>query len=337
MLNLKNLIAIITLWILISSCTVLPNYFGNTKTNQWMGQNKSLIESKNLSQITIPGSYVSGSYAINKNSEICRGELISNSNNAQLYKLLTDSESFNNKQIANSFITTKHSISKQLERGIRYFDLPLCAQKDQIFTSNIYTGDTFDNINKQIISFLNKHPYEIIIIDLDNNLWDENGKMSSQNINLVYQNIIDTYGNLIIKKSNTHSFNIGNIMKQSARVFIITNNPLLYKYNEIWHKDQLFVEISSKHWATIKKLTNLQIALETIPELESENKFTITPIYSYYDTSIISLDEINNQFNNQLIADYLLTLPESSVLNIIVSDGRNIDAVTKFATRNFND
>ncbi|MDD3266174.1 MAG: hypothetical protein PHC75_03220 [Burkholderiales bacterium] len=337
MLNLKNLLSIITLWIIISSCTVLPDYFGNTKTNQWMGQNKSLIESKNLSQITIPGTYASGSYTINKYSQICHGELISDNNNAQIYKLLSENESLNMQQLTNAFVTIKYPLSKQLDRGVRYFNLSLCIQNDQIFTSNMYLGETFNNINKQILKFLSKHPKEIIIIDLDDNLWDEKGLMSEQNIDIIYQNIIDNYDSFIIKKSATTSFNIGNIMKQNSRILIASNNPSLYKHDEIWHKDKLFVETSSKHWATIKKLTNLQIALETIPNLESSNNFTLTPIYSYYDPSLTSVDEINNQFNNQLIADYLLILPESANFNIIVGDGHSIDAITKFATRNFND
>lgn len=337
MFKFNNLTSILASWLMISSCTVLPNYFGNTKTNQWMGQNRLEIESKSLSQITIPGSYASGSYNINDYSEICQGELISNNNNAQIYRLLYTNESANIQQVTNHFISTKRSISKQLDQGIRYFDLSLCMQNEQIFTSNLYLSDTFDNINEQILYFLEKHPNEIIILDLDDNLWDENGKMSIAHTNVLYQNIINSYANLILKKSTTNSLNIGEILKQNGRILITTNKPSLYIHDEIWHKDKLFVEISSKHWAIIKKLDNLQTTLETISNLENNNKFTITPIYSYYNPLIVSLDEINNQFNNQLIADYLLTLPESANFNIIVSDGRNVDAVTKFATRNFDD
>lgn len=333
MRNSNILLAILASYI-ISSCASLPGYSDNTKTNQWMNQNKNAIANKSLTQITIPGSYAANSYAITTTSPICHGEMLSNNNNAQIYRLLSQNESISLVQKAQIFRNNNNDIRTQLEQGVRYLEIPLCLEESQIFTSNLYITDTFDKVNQQILDFLNQHPNEIIIIDLSD-IWDDNGYASTKNIEKVYQQIISTYNKLLIKKSTTNSFNINNLMQKYGRIMLISNQQALTKTDEVWNKNSLFNEISPKHWATIKKLTNLQIALETQEENSSANKFTITPIYSLFDPEITSAEEINDKSNDGLVADYLFSLPESADFNIIVSDGRHIEAVSKFATRNF--
>ncbi len=315
--NLALLITGIVLIGSVSSCSSInhPEY--------WMTQNKSKIIDRHISDIKIPGSYRANAYNITGKESICLGET-NQDNSSSLHtiaQVMTNQNEPSSGGITQFIKYLNHqntNIFTQLSDGMRYLDISICYQNNTFYTSDYYLTDSLAKISEQVNKFINKHPYELIILDLDN-VWDQNGEINDQNAKSLIAQLQNEFGSRIIPNNKT-PLTFRNIWKDKQNILIMSNHINLYQSDIIWNKAQLVNLDIEPEFATIKKLTNMQLG---ITELESTNaaKLNIFPVYTKFNLTQNSVDEINYfHFNSNLIIDYLYSLPESNPINIIVAD-----------------
>lgn len=316
--------------------------FGCSSTqdnSRWMSQNKSALGNKTLGQITIPGSHFANAYELNSSLPICKGETLASSQttNAKIIMLNGHVVESSADEFVTYLNTQDENIYQQLNSGIRYLEIQVCLQDNIFYTSNYFIGDNLNNIITQINHFLNENPDEIILLDLDNNVRDETGFLGNHGAKQLNALFTQSFKDRLITKTeinDIHKQQLKQIWQTKGRVLIISSNPTLISDN-IWDKNSLVGLDATPRWTTIKKLTNIQIAVD---ELQESNiaYMSIIPIYSRFDPERNTPQEIGNNFNNHLIVDYLYTFPESTPLNILVSEGQFNYDIVKFSLRGFN-
>lgn len=332
---IKNNAALLATLALVSGCSSI----GKNNSN-WMSQNKSQLDNKTLGQIIIPGTHYSNAYGINNTLPICKGETNpkSMSRNAKVAKVEKQSKDLNHDDFIEYLNTQDTDIYHQLNSGIRYLEMQICMQNDSFYTSNYYIGASLTDIIQQINKFIAENPNEILIIDLDNNTRDENGFINETHSLELDTIIKKSFNKLLITKSkhsDIKTLKINKILHSSSRIIVMSSNPNLFKYDEIWDKNNLVRISASPTWTTIKKLTNIQLTVNQI-ESSNESGLTIIPIYSSFNPEKNTTQEIGNNFNNHLIMDYLYTFPESTPINIVVGELRFNKDIVKFSQKSFN-
>lgn len=314
----------------------------STKDNsKWMTQNKSTLETKTLGQITIPGSHFANAYNMSSTQAVCRGETVLNAQSMNA-KIIALNHNFT-ESVSNEFITylntQDENIYQQLSSGIRYLELQICQQDNSFYTSNYFLGDILANVIAQINSFMAENPDEIIILDLDNNVRDENGFIAGKNAKQLISTLKQSFSEHLItseKINNIQKDSLKHIWSSKERILIMSSNPALIDNETIWDKNQVIALNYKPRWTTIKKLTSIQIAVDDLQESPTHG-MSIIPIYSLFNPERNTPQEIGNNFNNHLIIDYLYTFPESTPINILVSEGQFNYDIVKFSLRTFND
>ena len=282
---------------LISSCA--------NNTSRWMLDSKSSIQKKHITKIIIPGSHIANGYSVTSNNPICIGEISPQSytNNGiisqNLLKYGNTSDSIQQLFI-DQLNTQEVDINTQLKYGIRYLDIQVCLQNNVFYTSNLYLTDTFNDVTHQIKSFLSSNPSEIVILDLDNNLRAEYGYLNESDIAQLHNNLVDTFGSLIIPKSESSS-NIGQLQNKHYQLIILSSNPILSTYPDIWDKNQS-VEATETQASTIQTLSILETSLSNN---QSEDKFSILPSYSEIRTETLLSDKNDSDADQDIILSYL--------------------------------
>ena len=285
--------------ILISGCA------SNSAT--WMQDSSSYISNKKITDLTIPGAHIANAYDINKKSMLCKGEILpqSYSNNGQIYLQVSNESDSEDKQ--NLFLaqlnTQDNDIAYQLQKGMRYLELQICAQSQEFYTSNVYLTENFADIAEQINRFTIGHPDEIIILDFDNNLRSESGYMTPAEIGRFHDYLTRLFGTAIVPKNKMYQ-TISELQNQHYQIIILSSNPTLISYPDIWDKNQIANSIDAQS-ATIKKLSLLEMVLGGNTQL-SHNKINILPIYP--DLKIDDLTEETNedsQADQSILMNYL--------------------------------
>jgi hypothetical protein len=270
---------------------------------RWMQDSKNDISNKNVTQLIIPGSHIANGYGISSNDKMCLGEIESQSysNNGAIQQTLSkeSTDEINQQLFIDELNTQNFDVSKQLNHGIRYLDIQICRQNDVFYTSNLYLTDKFEDIAEQIKSFLLAHPLEIVILDLDNNLRGEYGYLNQTDIKKLHDYLKYTFGEMIVPKTQLLS-TVSQLQNQHFQLIILSSNPILNSYSDIWDKNQTTFLIDSQS-ATIKKLGLLETLLN---DNKTENKLTILPIYS--DIRIENLrDNDDSEADQAILLNYL--------------------------------
>ncbi len=311
--------------------------------SHWMNDSYSKIKDNSIFNVTIPGSYISNAYNITKNSSICLGEvsLQSLSENSLIYqKLISSNDESKLEYFYNKLNVQDSDILSQLNSGIRYFDIRICKQINKYYTSNFYLTDNLDSIIQNIVNFLQSNDKEIVLIDFDNNLRSEIGYMDENEINAFYIYLKNSLNNLIVTKSMMN-YKIEDLIKSNKRVILISSNPTLKSYDEVWDRD-IIVNYPSPPNIMIKELTLIKNSLNLSYKI-NEPIFNIIPVYS--EISISTLTDTIDEYQKSLITDTLKqnikTMPaiivtdknlSSRLINIItsVSKIKNSNLLSKF-------
>ena len=186
--------------ILISGCA------SNSAT--WMQNSSSYISNKKITDLTIPGAHIANAYDITKSNMLCNGEILPQSytNNGQIYLQIKNESS--NADIQNLFLaqlnTQDNDIAYQLQKGMRYLELQICAQSQEFYTANLYLTENFADIAEQINRFTIGHPEEIIILDFDNNLRSESGYMTAPEIGRFHNYLTRLFDKAIVPKNKMY-------------------------------------------------------------------------------------------------------------------------------------
>ncbi|GEM_PF-4884392 len=207
--------------------------------SQWMNLINDKMQ-KPLNKLYITGTHDSGTYAI-KNSSAYSPD------SYNVWKNMggDTASQFN----ANWGHTQDSSIKEQLESGIRYFDLRLCAdgvEVDDISTCHSQYGETLKNVVSSVKEFLQQknHQNEIIILDI-NHWYNQHNKnlvsMKKNALDYVNQELIpwiaprrDANGqDLYTPSTAMSSFLAKKVQVIIASTSIPENTDK--NYNFVWH------------------------------------------------------------------------------------------------------
>lgn len=116
----------------------------------WMGNMKDQLQNKSLSTLALPGTH--DSLTNDLSTSLCEA----------------DPDSAWYKKFGMGFAKAQYlDMSQQLNRGIRYFDIRLCHQNGKNYISHtLLSKKSFEASLMQLDSFLNEHPQEMVILDL---------------------------------------------------------------------------------------------------------------------------------------------------------------------------
>ncbi len=314
--KLKKLSTLATALLLVACSS------NNTLNSSWMKDNQNKIAAKHLYQITIPGTHFANAYGIAPSSQVCIGETLpdSISDNAIIAAKIGTESSTLKTNFINYLNTQTNNVYGQLRNGERYLEISICTQKAIYYTSNYYLTDPFNDITNQIKEFIGENPDEIIILDFDNNLRDDYGYMSDNEINNFHNYLQMTFGSYLTPKQDWQQLTFEKLWSTKHRIILFSSNPVLKRYYDVWDKDQVFAYQMEPKYALIKKLTAIQQSLPHAAMAESSGLFSAVSAYSYFNPELNDLMQLNSLSDDHLILDYLNTLPKNTPLNIIVSD-----------------
>jgi hypothetical protein len=312
---LKKILYLLPLIIIIAGCA---------SNSSWMKDDSRYIDNKTIGELSVPGAHLANAYKIKGNESFCIGEMIESKNmsaNALLRQNLINSGHYNQESFVKYLNTQKEDITEQLTDGVRYLELQVCKQNDIYYTSNIYLTDTLDNIITQIDSFVDSHVNEIVIIDLDNNLWAESGPMNIQDATLVYNHIIGIIGHNFIPKSMSYN-TISQLKDARKLVVLMSSNPQLASFPFVWDKTQVALTAPAQY-STIQKISAIQNIFD---QPENSHTLSIIPLYSVLPEYGIDNGISNTNNDDPIILNFL----NQSIVNhamIIVTDHQHLNSV----------
>lgn len=330
---MKNNLAKKTLHIL-STCVaaVIIASCANPKSS-WMEDNYQAINSKTISQITMPGSHIANAYNINSGNVVCKGEIVPNSlsSNAQLQHYITSQSTLDQELFLSYLNTQDNDVYHQLKNGIRYLEFQICKQDGHYYTSNYYLTGSLAIIADQIKDFLEHHSQEIVILDFDNNLWNENGYMDGVDLATFYNNLEKTFGSSITPKDKAN-LTIGELKNQHYQIILMSSNPILNSYPNVWDKSKIAIAPPAEY-STIKKITTLQDLIGN-NESKADNKLAILPVYSKFSLGATNSSFSKTDEDDWIISNYL----QNNIKNrptIIVIDNGATNSITNIALPDF--
>jgi len=121
----------------------------------WMARNATLLQERPLATVVLPGSHDAASYSLGRNSPVCAART---NRFAGLAAFLA----------APRARTQEVSLLAQLEGGVRYLDLRVCAVPGaprRFFVHHTFLGAPLDEALKQIDVFSRAHPRELLLLD----------------------------------------------------------------------------------------------------------------------------------------------------------------------------
>lgn len=297
----------------------------------WMRDNSRYIDTKTIAEITIPGSHLANSYSVTLGMPLCMGEVIESTDmsvNGKLWYNSVLTNRFNQESFINYLNTQDTNIRQQLNSGIRYLELQVCQQNFNTYTSNVYLTALLDDITKQIKDFIDTHSEEIVIIDVDNNLWADYGRMKRDDIDKLYQYLVNTFANSLAPKTMRTSA-ISEFKNSGKQIILLSSNMYLASYPFVWDKREAAIT-GNAEYSTIKKLQLMQNALQVA---NNARIISIVPFYSAlpYDNYSNSITTTNE--DDDIVLNYLIETLDKHAL-IVVTDRRSGGQITKISILN---
>jgi hypothetical protein len=122
--------------------------------SDWMARNHALLEQRPLASLVLPGSHDAASYSLGRSSSVCPARAHPLANLASFLA-------------APRARTQEVSITAQLEAGVRYLDLRVCAVPgpSRFFVHHTFLGASLDEVLEQIDGFSRAHPREVLLLD----------------------------------------------------------------------------------------------------------------------------------------------------------------------------
>lgn len=304
---------------------------GCATNSTWMKDNRRFIDDKTIGDLTIPGTHLANAYSIKATESVCVGESIDSKNmstNATLRQNMITANHYNQESFIAYLNTQKEDIAHQLNDGIRYLELQVCLHHQTLYTSNIYLTDQLDNILNQINDFVESHLEEIVIIDLDNNLWADYGAMNAVDATLLYNHMITIIGHSLVPKSMRYN-TVDQLKTAHKQIILISSNPQLASFQFVWDKAQMTVTAPAQY-STIQKISAIQ---NIYAQPENSNTISIIPLYSVLPAYNIESEISNTNNDDPLILNYLSqTLADHAI--IIVTDYKHMDSVIDLTVPN---
>jgi hypothetical protein len=151
------------------------------REDDWMGKNSNAIANKPINSVIIPGSHDTGTFGINKRSQITPDI-------DPRLKFWINLDPLKIEHLSHWSITQNLDVKNQLNLGIRYLDLRLCNLNKTLITCHSLSGSSLLTIMNHVAEFINAngHQKELVILDI-NHLYKVNKVDVAQLVSLLRQ------------------------------------------------------------------------------------------------------------------------------------------------------
>lgn len=203
-----------------------------SENTQWMTDLPKRLTTIPITQLAIPGSHDSGSYYLDLDTPVAPGE-------SNIVKLCGRFKC--GKEIIRRWsLTQKSTITDQLNKGIRYFDMRVGYLKDKndfFFVHGIY-GYPISKLLGEMATFLKKNPKEILIIDF-NHFYSFNDDLHQVFINNVVFKYLKYF--LYPGQGKVVNFTLSEIWASGKQVFATyCDGSVCTKYPEFWCETSIY-------------------------------------------------------------------------------------------------
>lgn len=317
--------------VLVLSLMISINVYAQDNSN-WMRDNYQYLSSKPLNQIPMLATHDSGSYAIKEDSPFCRGEAIAGRVSINFEYLEQNSRKVNLTK------TQPENLLKQLNYGVRYFDIRVCYYNGQFYTNHYYLSDNYTNVVPQITEFLKLHPRELVILDFDKHLYAESsvtGYLDGKEMDLFITTLNENFKPFIVspKKIKELPVTLYSKLLQHGNLVLLTSNPYLLKnYSNLFFDRNRNVD---SRWANQADADLLMNYLEknVIPTWDSpryrsklkvlQSQVTMPNNWEMLLWQQNSLLDLAKNQTNPLLLNKLNTDWQNQRFNIIMTDDTN--------------
>lgn len=290
---------------LASQAFVLPGG-SNLDVANWMGDKQQYLGNRRLNQIALPGTHDSGVYSLNENSWDGIDNGFADFLNIERWPIIK-------RIIKNYSLTQTRTVNQQLMDGNRYLDIRF--KRNEYGAIRIYHGmfgPTVDEIFNQIADYVNSHPKEIVIIDLQ-----DLHNLTNSDMDYVYNVINNKIGSRLANRNTlSPSSTYNQFLRAGTNVIILTDKPYLYsKGNGFWDRDGSIVS----NWLNTSDGNRLVQHLTSDLANKNNSKFYVSQMvlspsggdikYSIIDKlkrfDLIGFGRYVNQLINQSLATML--------------------------------
>jgi len=254
------------------------------QTEHWMGFLPSLITARLITEICMPSSHDSGSYAIDFFHPIATD------NNALLKLSYLIGFVSPVKYITRIWTLTQNlDIYGQLVSGIRVLDLRLAFDGERFWLVHAFSLVKLSKALKQIKLFMETHPTEVIIIRMKKG-WEQRNTMYTET-NRLEAFVIEKLGREMLMIPEHGLSTLQNCQKYNKRILLVYEIPSYYFWPEytvqgFWGNTNVVDEL----------MDNINSA-KTIPkrkEVFQEISFTLTPTKYDIEQSILKYITFRN-------------------------------------------
>ena len=248
--------------------------FADSNTANWMSQ---IPNDRTLNQLIIPGTHDSGTDSITSSSYFSISdpgplpawlEEISNILPASIIRPI----------VAGWSKTQPYSISDQLNNGIRYFDFRVCYAKSDFYLCHTMLGDLVSDALKNIQTFAQAHPSEIIIVDFNHFYGITDSTIETAFLTTLKNNL----GDLAVSNTYHSKSTMGQIRQSKRQIIILmdTNQPIStpdlqqFAATYLWHERRI-----NSPWPNASNITDLKNDLDTEEAYRAKTVSTATNLF----------------------------------------------------------
>jgi hypothetical protein len=225
-----------------------------TEHRSWIGDTLSSLGNKTLQDITLVGTHDSGAFELGKN-------LMPDAAPANLAKLITSTESIG---IPVDWIITPWALAQdrnaydQMVAGVRYFDVRCGWNGTGWYVFHMEVGNTVELVLKQIRSFLDDNPSEVVVVEVSH----LDGPHSTGDVSEIEHHILTIFDGLLLPETGGF-IPIRDMVSSNKRAFVSfsapTSSSLIWSGDSIINSyadsDEIDVMVQYNH-AELEKYSN---------------------------------------------------------------------------------
>ncbi len=217
----------------------------------WMEEYSDYIVDRPLNQVVIPGTHISGSYGVNKNSKLCPGDFLE-----ELHPII---RKVGKPLVINYTKTQVSDVVGQLHAGVRFLDIYLCKVDGVVYSSHGYLAYPFSNFLQGVKIFANAHPQEIITL----NFREFFGFTGVADHKKLFREVLDALGHRVVSRSLYPSSVVGKFWRAKKNVILV------YDYKKLGEYSKLYWPSSWSHFHQTKEMRLDPFMIEIRKQAES--------------------------------------------------------------------
>ena len=191
----------------------------------WMEDNKEILSAVPLNKLLLLGSHDSASYGIHKGSHAASGYLTHTGHHITRKASEKD---------VGSAVCQDVDLTKQLEYGIRHLDLRIAWQDNRYWAMHMWLAEPAfgeDGIFRQIREFSQKHPYEIILLRLEQ-VYSDYAPMNPSEGSALFAEIEKELPGMLIAKQDLSTLTCGKIWTGKPRIILFAHSSAIDESND---------------------------------------------------------------------------------------------------------